>query len=172
MQMHFIVSETVVVFVGTQMEFGYKSPSVQHVAWFCAWLQHYPWCWSQSGHSGRRWLLHLELSKDLRRFNSGLQPVLEICHDVTKIPLVSWAYTIIWYCIVLYCIYTFYIALLTVHTNQKRFQCEWPRVNHILHCIERTKRGTLAHQLIRSVWKEFAGSKVQSQWLLRLVSEP
>ena len=29
--------------------------------------------------------------------------------------------------IVLYCIHTFYIVLLAVHTNQKHFQCERPR---------------------------------------------
>ena len=38
-------------------------------------------------------------------------------------------YCIVLYCIVLYCIVLYlhiYIALLEVHTNQKRFQCERP----------------------------------------------
>src|SRR6218665_194682 len=42
-----------------------------------------------------------------------------------------WAiYCIVLYCIVLYCIVLYlyiYIALLAVHINQKRFQCESPR---------------------------------------------
>ena len=39
-------------------------------------------------------------------------------------------YFIVLYCIVLYCIELhlyIYIALLSVHTNQKRFQCKRPR---------------------------------------------
>jgi len=40
------------------------------------------------------------------------------------------SYRIVSYCIVLYCIVLnlyIYIALLAVHTNEKRFQCERPR---------------------------------------------
>src|SRR6218665_1855507 len=48
------------------------------------------------------------------------------------------------YCIVLYlCIY---IALLAVHTNQKRFQCERPREKR---AVLRERKEALAHQLVK-----------------------
>ena len=60
-----------------------------------------------------------------------------------------------------------YIALLAVHTMQKRFQCESPRGKR-----ENEKRH-LAHQLIKwIVLKEEVGSKAKGQEMQRLVSEP
>ena len=50
---------------------------------------------------------------------------------------------------VLYCIvYIYiYIALLEVHTNQKRFQCERPREKRAV--LRERKEADLAHQLIK-----------------------
>ena len=73
------------------------------------------------------------------------------------------------YCIVLY-LYI-YIAVLAVHTNQKRLQCE--RRGEKTAVLSEQKRGTNAHQLIKWIaWKEGVDSKAQGQCLQRPVSEP
>ena len=54
-----------------------------------------------------------------------------------------------------------YIALLEVHTNQKRFKCERPREKR---AVLRERKRHLAYQLIKLiVSKEGVGSKAQCQ---------
>src|SRR6218665_3406908 len=56
------------------------------------------------------------------------------------------------YCIVLYCIVLYlyiYIALLAVHTNQKRFQCERPREKRAVLRERKEELGTPVNEVDR-----------------------
>ena len=46
-------------------------------------------------------------------------------HAQLRMSIIMYVCTVIMH--LLYCIYTFYVVLFAMHTNQKRFQCERPR---------------------------------------------